>query len=57
VARTSPDRAAATIQRGIEAGRNRILIGPDAYALATLSRLAPVRYMLPIRFFEPIIRR
>jgi NAD(P)-dependent dehydrogenase (short-subunit alcohol dehydrogenase family) len=57
VARTSPERAAATIQRGIEAGRKRILIGPDAYALATLTRIAPVRYMLPIRFLEPIVRR
>ena len=57
VARTSPERAAATIQRGIEAGRKRILIGPDAYALAALSRLAPVRYMLPIKALEPIVRR
>jgi NAD(P)-dependent dehydrogenase (short-subunit alcohol dehydrogenase family) len=57
VARTSPERAAATIQRGIEVGRKRILIGADAYALATLSRVAPVRYMRAIKLFEPIIRR
>ena len=57
VARTSPDRAAATIQRGIEAGRSRILIGADAHALAALSRVAPIRYMLPIRLFQPIVRR
>jgi NADP-dependent 3-hydroxy acid dehydrogenase YdfG len=57
VARTSPERAAATIQRGIEAGRKRILIGADAYALAALSRVAPIRYMLPIKLFEPIVRR
>jgi NAD(P)-dependent dehydrogenase (short-subunit alcohol dehydrogenase family) len=57
VARTSPERAAATIQRGIESGRKRILIGPDAYMLAALSRAAPVRYMLPIRLFEPLVRR
>jgi short-subunit dehydrogenase len=57
VARTSPERAAATIQRGIEAGRKRILIGADAYLLAALSRVAPIRYMLPIKLFEPIVRR
>ena len=57
VARTSPERAAATIQRGIETGRKRILIGADAYLLAALVRLAPIRYMLPIKLFEPIVRR
>jgi NAD(P)-dependent dehydrogenase (short-subunit alcohol dehydrogenase family) len=57
VARTSPERAAATIQRGIEVGRKRILIGADAYALATLSRVAPIRYMRAIKLFEPIVRR
>jgi NAD(P)-dependent dehydrogenase (short-subunit alcohol dehydrogenase family) len=57
VARTSPERAAATIQRGIESGRKRILVGGDAHILAALSRAAPVRYMLPIRLLEPLVRR
>ena len=57
VARTSPDRAAKTIQRGIETGRKRILIGADAYMIAGLVRVAPLRYILPIKLFEPLIRR
>jgi NAD(P)-dependent dehydrogenase (short-subunit alcohol dehydrogenase family) len=57
VARTSPERAAATIQKGIEAGRDRILIGPDARALALLSRAVPVRYFNVIKRLEPVVRR
>ena len=57
VARTSPAKAAAVIQRGVESGRTRILIGPDAHMLAGVIRLLPVRYMLPIRLLEPIVRR
>ena len=38
-------------------GRSRILIGADARMLAALVRVAPVRYMLPIKLFEPIVRR
>jgi NAD(P)-dependent dehydrogenase (short-subunit alcohol dehydrogenase family) len=57
VARTSPDRAAAVIQRGIESGKDRILIGADAAALALLVRSAPVRYFNVIKRLEPLIRR
>jgi NADP-dependent 3-hydroxy acid dehydrogenase YdfG len=57
VARTSPERAAATIQKGIEAGRHRILVGPDARALALLSRAVPVRYFGVIKRLEPVVRR
>ena len=57
VARTSPERAAATIQKGIEAGRDRILVGPDARALALLSRAVPVRYFNVIKRLEPVVRR
>ncbi|MFL5871841.1 MAG: SDR family NAD(P)-dependent oxidoreductase [Solirubrobacterales bacterium] len=57
VARTSPERAAATIQKGIESGRDRILIGPDARALALLSRVVPVRYFSVIKRLEPVVRR
>jgi len=41
---TSPDRAAAIIHRGVERGKARILIGPDAYLFDALARIAPVRY-------------
>jgi NAD(P)-dependent dehydrogenase (short-subunit alcohol dehydrogenase family) len=57
VARTSPERAAATIVKGIAAGRDRILIGPDARALALLSRAVPVRYFDLIKRLEPVVRR
>jgi NAD(P)-dependent dehydrogenase (short-subunit alcohol dehydrogenase family) len=57
VARTSPERAAATIHRGVEAGKNRILIGPDAGMLSLLARSVPVRYFDVIKRLEPIVRR
>ncbi len=42
--RLSPERAAATIVRGIEADRARVLVGGDAHFIAALERLMPVRY-------------
>ena len=42
--RWSPDVAARAIVRGVVAGRPRVLIGPEAYALDALQRLAPVGY-------------
>jgi short-subunit dehydrogenase len=44
LARTSPERAAATIVRGLERDRARILVGPDAWVLAALPRLLGARY-------------
>lgn len=41
---TKPDEAAEVIHRGVEAGRARILIGPDARMFDLLGRLAPTRY-------------
>jgi short-subunit dehydrogenase len=40
---TSPETAARVIIDGVERGKARVLIGTDAYAIDTLSRLAPVR--------------
>ena len=57
ITRTSSGKAAAIIQRGVERGRDRILIGPDAYALSALVRVAPVRYFDVIKRLEPLIRR
>lgn len=42
--RTSPEKAAAVIHRGVERGKARILIGPDAYAIDALARIAPTHY-------------
>src|SRR4051794_13520147 len=44
VARTSPERAARIIQKGIESGKDRIMVGPDAAVTAALVRAAPVRH-------------
>lgn len=41
---TSPDRAAAIIHRGVERGKARILVGPDAYLFDALARIAPTHY-------------
>ncbi len=41
---TSPDKAAEVIHAGVERGKARILIGPDAYFFDALARLAPTHY-------------
>jgi NAD(P)-dependent dehydrogenase (short-subunit alcohol dehydrogenase family) len=53
---TQPDRAAEIIHRGVERGKARILIGPDAYLFDTLARLAPTRYYDVLTRFESRIR-
>lgn len=45
VARTSPETAAEVIVKGIKGRDPRILIGQDAYAISTFSRLFPARYL------------
>ena len=57
MARTSPEKAAETICRGVERGKSRILIGGDAVILSVLARAAPVRYFDVIKRLEPYIRR
>jgi hypothetical protein len=49
--------AVAALQKGIESGRDRILVGPDARALALLSPALPVRYFNVIKRLEPVVRR
>jgi NADP-dependent 3-hydroxy acid dehydrogenase YdfG len=57
VARTSPDKAAEIIHRGVERGRDRILVGGDAGFLSVLTRLVPVRYFDVMQRLEPLVRR
>ncbi len=57
VARTSPEEAAQIIHSGVEKGRARILVGPDAKALSVLSRLMPERYYDVLHRLEPLVRR
>jgi NADP-dependent 3-hydroxy acid dehydrogenase YdfG len=53
---TSPDNAAAIIHRGVERGKARILVGPDAYLFDALARIAPTRYYDVITRLEPRLR-
>jgi NADP-dependent 3-hydroxy acid dehydrogenase YdfG len=44
LAKTTPEKAAATIVRGIEKGSPRVLIGADAVLIDKIQRLMPERY-------------
>jgi NADP-dependent 3-hydroxy acid dehydrogenase YdfG len=41
---TQPDKAAEIIHRGVEQGKARILVGPDAYVFDIMTRVTPSRY-------------
>ena len=43
--RTSPDKAAAKILAGVDAGKARILVGADAYLIAAIPRLIGAGYV------------
>jgi len=53
---TSPEKAAEIICRGVERGKARILVGPDAYAFDALARVAPTRYFDVIALVEKRVR-
>jgi len=57
LARTSPESAAKTIHTGVQRGSDRILIGPDAFFISLLSRVAPVHYFDVFKRLEPLLRR
>jgi NADP-dependent 3-hydroxy acid dehydrogenase YdfG len=44
VSMTEPEKAAEIIHRGVERGKARILVGPDAYMFDALARVAPTYY-------------
>ncbi|MEC3919053.1 SDR family NAD(P)-dependent oxidoreductase [Nocardia sp. CDC160] len=44
IAMTTPEKAAEIICRGVEHGKARILVGPDAYLFDTLARVTPTHY-------------
>ena len=44
IARTSPERAARTILRGVDKRKPRILVGPDAYLINGFERFLGARY-------------
>lgn len=54
---TEPVKAAEIIHRGVEQGKARILVGPDAYMFDTLARLAPTRYYDVLGRVASVLRR
>jgi NAD(P)-dependent dehydrogenase (short-subunit alcohol dehydrogenase family) len=57
IARTTPERAAEIIHRGVKAGKSRILVGRDAVFFDALVRLAPTRYFDVVARLEPLALR
>jgi NADP-dependent 3-hydroxy acid dehydrogenase YdfG len=53
---TEPAKAAEIIHRGVEQGKARILVGPDAYLFDVLARVAPTRYFDILSVFESRLR-
>ncbi|MGV9818094.1 SDR family NAD(P)-dependent oxidoreductase [Nocardia xishanensis] len=53
---TSPENAADIIRRGVEQGKARILVGPDAYLFDTLARVTPTHYFAVIGLLERTLR-
>jgi NADP-dependent 3-hydroxy acid dehydrogenase YdfG len=53
---TQPAKAAEIIHRGVEQGKARILVGPDAYVFDILTRLAPTRYYDLLSVIEARLR-
>ena len=53
---TSPDKAAEIIHKGVERGKSRILVGPDAYLFDALARVAPARYYDLLSVLESRLR-
>ena len=51
-ARTTPEQAAAIIHRGVDRGKARILIGPDARLFDVLERIAPTHTMTALGALE-----
>jgi len=56
VTMTSPDKAAEIIVRGVERGKARVLVGPDAYVFDALARVAPTHYYDVIALVEKRLR-
>lgn len=53
---TSPDKAAEIIHKGVERGKARILVGPDAYLFDALARITPTHYFAVIARLESRLR-
>jgi NAD(P)-dependent dehydrogenase (short-subunit alcohol dehydrogenase family) len=52
IVRTTPERAAEVIHRGVDGGRARILIGADARVFDLLTRITPTHYFRVLSALE-----
>ncbi|MCB0829919.1 MAG: SDR family oxidoreductase [Solirubrobacterales bacterium] len=52
IARTTPEKAAEIIQQGVDSGKVRILVGPDAYIFDLATRISPSGYHHVINALE-----
>ncbi|RJQ77255.1 SDR family NAD(P)-dependent oxidoreductase [Pseudonocardiaceae bacterium YIM PH 21723] len=57
IARTTPDSAARTIHQGVDAGKARILVGPDAHLVDIITRITPTHYYPVMTLIESTLRR
>ncbi len=57
VTMTKPDKAAEIIHRGVEQGKARILVGPDAYMFDALARLTPTNYYEVLGRLQTFLRK
>lgn len=57
MARTTPERAAEIIHRGLDAGKARILIGADAHLFDVLTRVTPTHYYRVLSRLEGVLRK
>jgi len=55
--RTTPEKAAEVIHKGVDAGKARILIGPDAYLFDWLTRMTPTHYYDVLGRLESLLTR
>jgi NADP-dependent 3-hydroxy acid dehydrogenase YdfG len=55
--RTTPERAAEIIHQGVDAGKARILVGPEAYLFDFLTRLTPSHYWKIMSVLDRLIAR
>jgi NAD(P)-dependent dehydrogenase (short-subunit alcohol dehydrogenase family) len=55
--RTTPERAAQVIHRGVDAGRARILIGADAHVFDLVTRISPTRYWAVLGKLEQVAEK
>jgi NADP-dependent 3-hydroxy acid dehydrogenase YdfG len=53
---TQPDKAAEIIHKGVEQGKARILVGPDAYLFDILTRVTPTYYYDVLGMIEGRLR-